>query len=216
MNFQVNKRVVIVLRWFSLSLLLVLAGQPAMADELADFVAAIEEKSASLTSFSCSFVQERHLSLFNQVVIFKGELAISRPDRLRWAFLDPVPSVLLFNGRTGLRCNDQVEPVAFDLDSDPVMAMVAQQLWTWLDGRYAKLTAMYDLALQDRTTLLVTPKETAMTRFIERVVITFDPHTLQPVQVDIIEPGGDMTRLRFGAYQIGVLPARLFEDCDRP
>ncbi|MDR9501649.1 MAG: outer membrane lipoprotein carrier protein LolA [Desulfurivibrionaceae bacterium] len=215
MRFQAENRAVLV-RGLCLGLLLLLAAQPVMADPLADFIEAVEEKSEGLTSFSVPFVQERHLLLFDQVVVFKGELAISRPDKLRWAFLEPVPSVLIFNGRMGRRCNDQVAPETFDLDADPVMAMVAQQLWTWLDGRYAKLATRYDLALKEGTTLLVTPKEKDMAQFIEQVVITFDPRTLRPAMVEIIEPGGDMTRLRFGDYQPGPLPEHLFESCGQP
>ncbi len=215
MNSLVNT-MVFVLRFLFPGLLFILVNQPVSADELADFISAIEEKSATISSFSCPFVQERHLFLFNQVVIFKGELAISRPDKLRWAFVDPVPSVLLFNGRDGRRCNDQVAAVDFNLDTDPVMAMVAQQLWTWLDGRYAKFADLYELALQDKSTLLVTPKDADMAQFIARVVISFDVTTLQPAKVEIIEPGGDMTRLLFGSYQLGALDPRLFEECGRP
>lgn len=199
--------------WKKISLLLFLLllghvqNTPALAADskaLAAFLADVRSQSSQVRSFSCLFVQERHLALFARPVIFHGALFIIRPDHLRWEFTDPVPSVLIFNGNKGIRCNDDAPPVHFDLKSDPIMRMVAYQLWTWLDGDYEKLETMYDLKLHNKYCLVIIPKEQGVVNVIATITITFDEKTMQPEMVEIVEPGGDLTRIRFHDYKLNV------------
>ncbi|MEN8140721.1 MAG: outer membrane lipoprotein carrier protein LolA [Thermodesulfobacteriota bacterium] len=174
----------------------------------------IQNRAAQVKSFSCKFTQERHLAIFSQPVIFHGFLYLIRPDHLRWEFRDPIPSLLLFSGDKGMRCNDDAPPVHFDLKSDPVMRLVAEQLWTWLDGNYTKLGETYDVKQQGDATLVITPKDAAMASFIATITITFARENRQPELVKISEPGGDMTLIRFHDYNLDAhLPKKLFVEC---
>jgi outer membrane lipoprotein-sorting protein len=182
--------------------------------ELDALLTDIQQKSNQFQSLSCKFTQERHLSLFNHPVVFHGILAIIRPDRLRWEFVDPVPSVLVFNGNAGMRCTDNTPPAHFDLASDPIMRMVAEQLWTWLNGNYKKLEDTYVVTLQAPSSLLMTPKDPGVAGFIQSIAITFNSRNRQPDLVEITEPGGDKTRIRFDAFALNTpLPASTFSQC---
>ncbi len=174
----------------------------------------IQARSTQVQSFSCKFTQERHLALFSKPVIFHGLLFLIRPDHLRWEFTDPIPSVLIFSGDKGMRCNDNAPPVHFDLTSDPVMRLVAEQLWTWLDSNYGKLEQMYSVKQQGDSTLVITPKEQAMADFIATITISFSNESKQPELVEIAEPGGDLTRIHFHDYNLNVaLTEKLFVEC---
>ncbi|MDH3392980.1 MAG: outer membrane lipoprotein carrier protein LolA [Desulfobulbaceae bacterium] len=189
----------------------------AAADgDLAGFVAEVEEAAAEVHSLSCLFVQERHLTIFAQPVVFQGALDLVRPDQLRWEFTEPVPSVLVFDGKSGLRCSDQAEPRHFDLNTDPIMRMVAQQLWTWLDGKYGTLAEQYKLQLVAPATISIVPRDKQVAEFIDHITIFFDPASKQPRKVEIAEPGGDLTRLLFRDYQLNPsLQNSLFSKCER-
>ena len=174
----------------------------------------IQARSAQVQSFSCKFTQERHLTLFAKPIIFHGLLFLIRPDHLRWEFTDPIPSVLLLSGDKGMRCNDNVPPVHFDLTSDPVMRLVVEQLWTWLDSNYEKLGQMYSVKQQGDSTLVITPKEQGMADFIATITISFSNESKQPELVEITEPDGDLTRIHFHDYNLNVsLPEKLFVEC---
>ena len=174
----------------------------------------IQTKSNQFESLTCKFTQERRLSLFNQPVLFHGTLAIIRPDHLRWEFIDPVPSVLIFSGNMGLRCTDNTPPVHFDLASDPIMRMVAEQLWTWLNGNYKKLEDTYTVSLRAPSSLLITPKDHGFAAFIQSIAITFSTESRQPELVEITEPGGDKTIIRFHGFIFNTqLPAATFTQC---
>jgi hypothetical protein len=174
-------------------------GEAAAVDDATSaLLGEIRQATASVRAFRSQFVQERRLSLFAEPVIFHGSLTVVRPDQLRWEFTRPVPSALIFNGRSGLRCNDQAEPSRFDLDTDPIMRTVAEQLWVWLGGDYSKLGDGYQLH-SENDSLIIRPKDEKTREYVEKITITFNRQTLQPEEVAIDEPGGDATLLRFTA-----------------
>jgi len=185
---------------------LCLAGDIATEnkDDVQKFMIQLENSAASIESFHAVFVQEKELSLFAEMMVFHGELVVVRPDRLRWEFTDPVPSVLILNGDNGLRCSAQSVPTEFDLKTDPIMRSVAEQLWLWLGGDYSRLADSFLLQKKAENSLLITPKDPAVSEYIEAVTITFDLTTMQPHQVEIREPGGDLTRLRFSDYTFNI------------
>ena len=183
-------------------------------EELESFLKTLQKTSDQVLSFSSEFVQEKHLALFSQPVIFTGKLVIVRPDRLRWEFTSPIPSVLLFNGDQGTRCNDRQQPEHFQLSSDPIMKTVAEQIWLWLGGDYNRLNSLYNLEKEGESTLVIRPRDSQTSGYITAVSISFDAASLQPRKVEISEPGGDLTRILFGATVInGELAENLFTQC---
>ncbi len=183
--------------------------------DLKDFLGEIQSASDKVTSFSSSFTQERHLALFSKPVIFHGRLTIIRPEKLRWEFVDPLPSVLIFNGEKGMRCDGQSPPTSFQLARDPVMKSVARQLWLWLGGDYSNLNERYIITMKGRNGLIVKPRDKEVGRYIAAVTIFFNMITKQPEQVEITEPGGDFTRIIFHSYKVNVeVPESLFTRCD--
>jgi outer membrane lipoprotein-sorting protein len=183
-------------------------------EELASFLREIETATAEVQSLTCAFTQEKHLALFARPVVFHGTLNLVRPDRLRWEFTGPVPSVLIFKGESGLRCNGQAPPIRFDLKNDPVMQMVARQLWMWLDGNYSRLAAEYHLRMSGEAALVLVPRNPKIAEFIASITISFDAGSKQPQRVEIAEPGGDLTRISFHDYHFNPAPDEtLFSRC---
>ncbi len=196
--------------------ILLLPSSPALTKDLSleELLLDIRKKSSALTALSCDFTQERSLALFNKPIVFQGQLALIRPDKLRWEFISPVPSVLIFNGDKGIRCNDNDKPVKFDLANDPVMKMVAEQLWTWLDGDYSRLEKEYAIKKTGDSAILVTPENQKTSNLIKNISIVFDGQNRQPKSVAILEPGGDKTLITFNDYQLSpTLPDTTFTTC---
>ncbi|BCL61668.1 hypothetical protein DGMP_23610 [Desulfomarina profundi] len=209
-----------ILLFFLLSILLFSVSIPVCAwssqqDDLQSFLEKIQKKANLTRSFSADFSQEKILTLFARPVHFKGKLYIVRPDRLRWEFISPVPSALIFRGEEGLKCGDGPAPRHFSLSEDPVMKVVAGQLWLWLGGDYMKMAKMFTLKKTGNSTLQVTPVDKNIADFISSVSIVFDEKSLQPRKVEITEAGGDLTRIVFYATVINSrLDEKLFSQCD--
>ncbi len=185
-----------------------------VSSELQLFLQNIQTASDEVSSFSSDFTQEKHLSMFTTPVKFEGKLSIIRPDKLRWEFLSPLPSVLILNGDKGVRCSEKAPPEHFQLSTDPIMKMVAEQLWLWLGGDYSKLNTLYDLEKRDEATLFILPKDEGTAEFIQSVSIFFNSTSLQPEQVEIAEPGDDLTVIRFvNPVTNSPLSDTLFSEC---
>lgn len=180
-----------------------------------DLIAGIKARADQVDTFTCDFRQERHLKVFSKPVVFKGRLLVDRPDKLRWEFTSPVPSVLILNSNQGLRCSPEGRKREFSLDSDPVMAQVAEQLWNWLSGNYNQLESSYHISSQTSPPVLtITPENQETSAIIEEVRIQFKPRILHPTSITILEPGGDRTRLFFSNYELNQdLKDSLFLEC---
>jgi len=182
--------------------------------DLEIFLAKVAEKVAETGSVSCKFEQKRNLAVFSKPVIFHGRMAVQRPDKLRWENISPVPSVMIFSGKSGMRCNGDVEPLRFDLATDPVMKMVAEQIWTWADSAYDKLRDQYAISLTAPHTVELIPHGGKLAETVAVIRVTFGSLTLQPETVLIREKEGDETELRFYEYVSGEqLPESLFNSC---
>ena len=179
----------------------VLFANESNQEQLDQLLQQVEQQATGTRTVQCLFIQERILTIFSKPVLFKGRMLLSRPDKLRWENLDPIPSALLFSGDRGLRCNDDAPPVHFDLQTDPVMKMVAEQIWTWANGDYKRLKNKFRISLVDDTTIGLIPTETT-NNVIQTIRVTFERKTLQPITVQVLEKGGDSTQINFYDYQL--------------
>jgi len=181
---------------------------------LHSFLEKIRIRASDIHSFSCNFSQEKHLSLFPKPVLFQGKLKLVRPDKLRWSFVSPVPSTLIFNGDKGVRCDDTGKPVYFSIDNDPIMQLVAKQIWSWLNNDFTKLGKEHTIKKTGEATLLISPANTATGQWQATITITFDQDTLHPKEVVITEPEGDLTKIIFRNYLFNAaIPLSTFSQC---
>lgn len=206
-------------RWLArLGFFLLLCGllnsSRAGAGPLEDFLDRVEKRATLVNSFSCDFRQERNLALFARPVVFTGKLYLVRPDQLRWEFTAPIPSLLILDGNTGRRCGAGSPASEFRLDRDPVMRLVAEQLRTWTSGSYRDLQGDFALELEAGPALRLKPRQEGLAAFLNRIVVAFDPDSLQPVRVEVFEEGGDSTVIGFSSYLLNpALNPELFGEC---
>ena len=208
-----QKLILILLSFFIIS--------PVFAEDngrLSSFIHEVEAKAATVKTLTCTLKQERHLAIFARPVIFRGRMALEKPDKLRWEFTSPIASVLIFNGAKGIKCSGNSEPQRFNLATDPVMQMVSKQIWTWVNGSYATLQEQYHMVLlEPGPCLVLTANDPKIARAISSVKINFNPDSLQPTTVRIQEPGGDHTVISFSDFILNQpLNQSLFTRCSSP
>ena len=188
--------------FFSTSLCVATATGSSKMTPLDQLLSDIQKKVDTTQTVQCTFEQERNLSIFAQSILFTGKMELSRPDKLRWENLTPIPSVLIFAGDKGMRCNDDAPPVHFELEKDPMMKMVAEQIWTWVDGDYARLLSKYDITLSGAHEIKLIPQKREFADTITSVRVTFDNQSLQPETIHIQETEGDSTTIHFTGYRL--------------
>jgi len=206
-------------RWLAAGIvtLAILVALPsrATAADLASLLASIAARSAGVKTLACTVRQERHLKVLSKPVLFTGQLTVEKPDRLRLELTAPIPSVFLLDGSHGTHCSGDGEPRRFDLGADPAMAAMGRQMTSWMAGDYAALQDRYEMvAVEPGPGVVMTPRDPGVARVIARLEVLFEPETLHPRRLEIVEPGGDRTVIWFtGIVVNGAVDQRVFSEC---
>lgn len=156
--------------------------------------------AAETKSLSSRFVQEKELAIFSETLLSQGRFYYRQPDHLRWELLTPVASGFVLRGEHGERWNSlSQETSLFNVEKDPLMGVIAQQLlaWArvdidWLESRYR-----IELLSQQPARLQLFPLDQGEADFIEQLQILFSENSSHVKQVEMYEAGGDKTLLRF-------------------
>ena len=128
-------------------LALMVSTNPARAGE-AETLDFLRQKTATLTSVKSTFVQTTRIPMFESPVVSQGAFAFARPDRLRWEYTSPIREGFVLNGRTGFRWDsDPSNRTPFNAGSDPVAAIIAKQLITWITLDLDLIRKAYDIAV---------------------------------------------------------------------
>lgn len=162
------------------------------------------------------FTQIKQLALLDVTLTSEGCLFYQRPESIRYEILSPIRSLLMHDGKK-VRNYAFSEGVWKKLRSPAADAIgkVMRQIGHWLQGDFTTDGALFAVTVEDQT-IVLTPKQTALQEFIQRIElqVVHDPHT-RVSQVVIRESAEDVTRLTFRQETLDVtLPPGTFRSPD--
>jgi outer membrane lipoprotein-sorting protein len=200
--------------FIAILLLLGLVPAAGAAPETAvdNMLAQLKQASADVQSLQSDFVQEKHLAIFRESLKSEGTFHFIRPDRLRWEVLTPARTGFVLRAGEGRRWHERTgrsEP--FSVDRDPVMKIVAEQLFAWAGGDFDRLRRQYAISLVTASPVTLRLAPLAADRFLDHLQVTFAADRRHVAIVELHERGGDFTRIRFRNAQVNApLPEDLF------
>lgn len=186
-----------------LALLLAMVGAASAAGEAggsAPLFARLERSAGAVSTLTSDFVQEKHLSMFKTVLTSRGRFYYSKPDRLRWELTEPVASGFVLTGDKGRRWHERTgRSEAFNIDQEPVMKLVAGQLFAWAKADFSRLRREYRITVlaESPVSLRLEPLSGAAGGFLHHLLITFSADGSYVRTVELHEKDGDFTRIRF-------------------
>jgi outer membrane lipoprotein-sorting protein len=208
------------MRIFLLSLLLLAitaavspAAVTAPAPAVEPVLARLQKLAAGVTTLASDFIQEKHLAVFQEVLQSKGHFYFQRPDRLRWELTAPVASGFVLDGGRGYRWNARSGRTEdFSLDREPVMKLVAGQLFAWAGGDFNRLRQEYRISVLGEAPVVLRLEPLAATGgFLDHLRVAFAVDGRHVETVEVHEQDGDFTRIRFVNTHLNVpLPADAF------
>jgi outer membrane lipoprotein-sorting protein len=159
-------------------------------------LAEVEKARAGTDTLAADFTQKKRLSLFKDELQSKGLLRFQRPDRLRWEYTAPEPSVVVIDGTKVWVRTGRGTPESYDLAAQPGMRTLFDQLLLWL-GRGSLRTAAkdYDLTVVGPQALRLVPRGALKDHVLE-VEMRFD-QAWQLAFVRLREKAGDVTEITF-------------------
>ncbi len=192
------------LKFLCLFVLLAHLWSPAVtsagvSDPDAKVLERLEQLSAGIETIASDFTQEKYLAVFQDVMLSTGRFYFKKPSLLRWELTRPVASGFVLKGSAGYRWHQRTgRSETFDIDREPVMKIVAEQLLACAGADFDWLRQKYQIVVEAEgpVRLRLDPLfDTA--GFLEYLQIQFAPDGRHVQQVEVHETDGDFTRLRF-------------------
>jgi outer membrane lipoprotein-sorting protein len=150
---------------------------------------AILSAASKTKSFSCDFVQEKHLSMLKKPAVTKGSLHYLKPDHLRLDQKEPTQVSFLVNGKKLKRWEEKrTDASTAELSKDIGLSIFANQVFAWHNGDVDWLSKRYDITviMESPPTALLVPIEKTEKGFITQLKVTFseDLTLVEKVEVE--------------------------------
>ena len=156
--------------------------------------------SSDVNTLSSDFIQEKHLSMLNNVLIFKGRFYYKRNKQMRWALTEPNESGFSVNGKKVKRWDAKSgSKQTFDVHQVPFIKVFSEQVFAWAKADFKWLQKRYRIEIisVSPTDLKLFPRSSREKEYVDHLRIAFARDAGYVSAVEVHEPDGDFTRIRF-------------------
>jgi outer membrane lipoprotein-sorting protein len=169
----------------------------------AALIGKVEQARAGQASLVGDFVQRKRLSLFRDEVRSTGRFQLRSPDKLRWEYLKPDPSVIILAGHTVTVKAPGQKPATYDLRKQAGLKALLEKLLAALGPATLKsATQDFDLKVTGPQALQLTPKGD-LAKHLVSMEMRFDA-TWQVASLSWREKNGDRTDVTFAGLRRNV------------
>jgi hypothetical protein len=162
----------------------------------------IRSAAGDIQSVQADFTQEKHLQILAQPLVSRGRLLFEAPDRLRWEYEAPLPSVLLMDAgrvrrfvKTGGSWTEDASAAL------PAMSFVMQEIGRWMNGRFDE-NPDFEARLEPGGRILLTPRKEALATVIQKIDLQLAATPGVIDTVTVFEDEHNFTRLVFTQVQV--------------
>jgi len=175
----------------------------------------IAKAAIKVTSLESDFVQERHLSMLEDVLISRGRFYYKKQDRLRWELTKPVASGFAVSGKNAKRWDAKSgRTQTFEVYRVPFIKLFTDQVFAWATADFKQLKKNYKIKVLNNSPvdLKLVPIRSQEKKYLAHFRIAFTADASHVNTVEVHETGGDFTRIRFFNTIINTpLPNTLFD-----
>jgi outer membrane lipoprotein-sorting protein len=160
----------------------------------------ISKTVSGIKTISGKFRQERRLAMLTRPIVSTGRFYCEKPDRLRWELVHPEPSGFLVNGNLAKQWKGKEGPSdSFEIKQNPLIKLIVDQIFAWATADLKQLEQRYDINLvqDDPIILKLVPRSSKEKKYVDHIRISFEAGTNYVHAVNILEKGGDSTRIEF-------------------
>ena len=188
------------LRRRTLSLVIILAVGPAMAEELQ-----LEELMKTLSrnsQQSATFVEKRYLRVLNEPLESSGELSFVPPNHLEKRTFKPKTESVIVDGDILTVARSGPNALHYRLQEHPEISAFVESIRGTLAGDQTALEKVYQLTLSgsfERWRLLLVPRQKELARIVSRIGISGSHSELTTIEFDFED--GDHAEMTIAAVQ---------------
>ncbi len=175
--------------------------KPLTGEAREEFMAAVGKSMGKVQTVVAGFVQEKHISLFDDVIETEGCILYTGPDKLRWEIRKPFRSILIVSGDAVAKFEFQKgERRRLELGgSRDIILIVMDQIRSWFRGDFENSDETYTVSVFDTAParIVLRPKTAEIQQDLEAIELHLSEDRSAMDQVIIREKGGDKTVMRF-------------------
>lgn len=172
-------------------------SDPRLARILEDW----DRRQQETETLVARFTERKDLKLLAKPVISKGEFFYSRPNRVRWEYLEPDRKMFVITEEM----YTAYYPALKRAEEVPIRKFVGKRLFRFLGvgQKIGDLARYYDFRLAPESDLpgthllLLTPRKRSVAGHVSEMKIWVDVETSLPRQLQYVEADGDTTLLTF-------------------
>lgn len=181
--------------------LLFLLITTASAESVDKLMKRLSAEFSSIQTVQTRFVETKQIRILEQSIELTGTLAIEKPERLAWRIEKPlVCTLIIADGKVKQWDEDSQSVQSFSSRSNPVFAMVLDQMQNWFSGNFVSLQADYDVTVKQESPLILifTPyADSPNAKAIRQVRVTIRDDMRYVQSIAIEDASGDVTDMTF-------------------
>ena len=173
---------------------------PIASNDINRIFSKIAASSYGVQTLSSDFIQEKHLSILENVVTSKGRFYYKRDKRLRWELTEPEVLGFTVNGKQAKRWKNNIKiRQTFEIHEAPAIKAFTDQLFTWVNPDIKQIQKRYRIQVigDNPIDMKFFPNSTQEKKHIDHLRLTFADDAMYVSAVEVHEPDGDYTRIRF-------------------
>jgi outer membrane lipoprotein-sorting protein len=169
---------------------------PGLISQFKKNVAGMAEQTQSITS---SFTQEKEMSMIADKIISRGQFYFRKERMLRWEYSEPF-SYLIVICNDKISIKDESNVSHFNISSNKIFLEINRIILGAIQGTLLNDSRNFNASFFDSPTAYITrlhPTSPRLKSTVSEIVIYFSHKDFSVEKVDMIESGGDKTRIIF-------------------
>ena len=170
-----------------------------------EFIERLKASNKEINSIESNFIQERVLSIMEEVQVSSGEFYYKKPDYMKWDQQEPSKYYFILN---------QDKVIRFDGKNIKVVPANSPQVSHFKDFIIGAVSGslfenkLYSTEITkngEKVMVVLIPQQRNMSKRIERIHLEFDYDRMFLVNLELVEKDGDKTIIRFSDQKLNTI-----------
>ena len=165
----------------------------------------LQNNAQNTRTIVSDFVQEKHLTMLDEVIISKGHFMFKKENSIRWEYNEPIKYlIIIHNGKFIIKDEDKV--TKFDTESNMVFREINKIIVNMVSGRLPDEKDFeinfFENANFYQTELI--PKSQEVEKILQTIQIFIEKKDLTVSEVKLIESAEDYTSITIVNKQLNI------------
>lgn len=158
----------------------------------------IKEVSSQTQSISSDFIQEKNLTMMEEIIISKGRFLFRKENNVKWEYTEPINYAIFINDNRFIINNDG-KISEYDTESNKLFREINNMIVMAIQGNFVDDPEFTASFLENNISYLAVlkPQNDLLKDILQTIEISFDKNEMAVLNVRFVEPGDDYTLITF-------------------